>query len=271
MEEIRKEDFVIKPCKTCSNPVPIDMDRIKNKLDMHFDQKEFDQAERLINYWLVEAKKSDNKKVELELQNEYMGLCRKLNRRDDAILHAERAVDIVRELKLDRTVGGATVMLNAATVYKAFGNPNAAMAYFNKVKDVYDQNLKDDDKLFAGLYNNMALAAVDMKQYDAAETLYKKAIEIMDNTPDGELDAAISYLNYADLLYLKYKLGTNENYSDYSDKIEGLVKSAWERLNKETTKHNEYYRFVCDKCAGCFGFYGYFLYEKELKKRASNV
>lgn len=269
MEEIKKDDFVVIPCKTCSNPVPIDMDRIKKKLDVHFDKKEFDQVERLINYWIVEAKNGDNKKAELELQNEYMGFLRKMNRGDDAIAHAERAAALVRELRLDRTVGGATIFLNVATVYKAFNNPNAAMSYFNKTKEVYEQNLKDDDKLFAGLYNNMALAAVDMKQYDAAETLYKKAIAIMNNIPDGELDAAISYLNYADLIYAKYKSDVSEDYSKYGEKIESLVSAAWKLLNLDTTKHDEYYRFVCEKCAGSFGFYGFFLYENELKKRAT--
>lgn len=268
MDEVKKDDFVIKPCSTCSNIVPIDMERIKRKLDIHFDKKEFDQAERLINYWIVEAKNADNKKAELELQNEYMGFLRKMNRRDDAIAHAERAVSLVKELRLDRTVGGATVFLNVATVYKAFGNPNAAMSYFNKTREVYEQNLKDDDKLFAGLYNNMALAAVDMLQYDAAETFYKKAIAIMEKVKDGELDAAISYLNYADLLYAKYKADVSEDYSKYSDEIDKSVKKAWDLLNTETISHDEYYRFVCDKCAGSFGFYGFFLYEKELRKRA---
>ena len=268
MEEIRKDDFVIKPCNTCSNPTPIDTERIKRKLDIHFDKKEFDQAERLLNYWIAEAKNGDNKKVELELQNEYMGFLRKMGRRDDAKHHAERAAELVRELKLDRTVGGATVFLNVATVYKAFDNPNAAMSYFNKAKEVYEQNLKEDDRLFAGLYNNMALAAVDMKQYAAAENLYKKAIEIMTKIKDGELDTAISYLNYADLTYAQYKSDLSEDYSKYSDRIEECIASAWKFLNQETTPHDEYYRFVCEKCASSFGFYGYFLYENELKKRA---
>ncbi|MBO6119124.1 MAG: tetratricopeptide repeat protein [Lachnospiraceae bacterium] len=267
MEEMKKNDFVVKPCTTCGNPVNIDMERIKYKLDMHFDKKEFDQAERLINYWLVEAKNGNNKKAELELQNEYMGFLRKMNRREDAIFHAEKALEIVRELKLDRTVGGATIFLNVATVYKAFGNPNTAMSFFTKAKEVYDQNLKEDDKLFAGLYNNMALAAVDLKQYDAAENYYKKAISIMKGIENGELDTAISYLNYADLLYAKYKSDVSEDYEKYSASIEENVNTAWKLLNLETTPHDEYYRFVCEKCASSFGFYGFFLYEKELKKR----
>ena len=269
MDEVKKCDYVINSCSSCKNMVPIDINRIKQKLDIHFDKKEFDQAERLINYWIVEARSGNNKKVELDLENEYMGFLRKMNRRDDAILHANIAADIVKELKLDRTVGGATVFLNVATVYKAFGNPNAAMSFFNKTREVYEQNLNSDDKLFAGLYNNMALAAVDMKQYDAAENFYLKAIDIMSKYNDGELDSAISHLNYADLLYNKYKSGTDDDYSKYEIKINKLVLDAWDLLNKDTTPHDEYYRFVCEKCANSFGFYGYFKYENELKKRAT--
>ena len=269
MEETNKNDFVIKQCSTCSNPTPIDIERIKQKIDMHCDKKEFDQAERLINYWLVEARNSGNFKIELDLQNECMGFCRQRDRRDDAIFHAERAIELVKELKLDRTVGGGTVFLNAATVYKAFGNPNMAISYYNKAKEIYEQNLKDGDKLFAGLYNNMALAAVDLKQYDAAEIYYKKAIDITKNIEGGELDEAISCLNYADLIYAKYKSDVSEDYEKYSEDIEKLVKKAWELLNKDTTPHDSYYRFVCEKCAGSFGFYGYFMYENELKKRSS--
>lgn len=255
-------------CSSCSNPVGIDIDRIRKKLDIHFDKKEFDQAERLINYWIVEAKNGNNLRAELELQNEYMGFLRKMNRREDAIAHANRAADIVRELKIDRTVGGATVFLNVATVYKAFGNANAAISYFTKAKEVYEANLKDDDKLLAGLYNNMALATVDLKQYDAAERLYQKAIEVMSAQQDGELDLAITYLNYADLLFAKYEADVSGDYNKYSDRIEEYVLKAWELLNAETIPHDEYYRFVCEKCASCFGFYGYFQYEKELKKRS---
>ena len=247
---------------------PIDMDRIKNKLDAHFGRKEFDQAERLINYWLVEAKNGDNKRAELELQNEYMGFCRKQGRRDDAILHAELAAEIVRELKMERTIGGATVYVNVGTVYKAFDNPNAAMSYFTKAKEVYEENLKDDDKLLAGLYNNMGLAAVDMKQYDAAENLYKQAINIMTKNKDGELDEAISRLNYADLLYAKYKTDPSDDYLKYGKQIEEEVETAWKLFNLDTTMRDDYYRFVCEKSAPSFGFYGYFVYEKELKKRA---
>lgn len=259
--------FTIKSCATCGNPMKIDIERIKNKLDIHFDKKEFDQADRLLKYWIEEAKNSNDKKAELEIQNEYMGFLRKTNRKEEAIACANRALNIVNELGLDENVSGATILLNIATVYKAFGNPKIAISYFNKAKEVYEKNLKENDKKLAGLYNNMALAEVDLKNYDSAKNLYEKAIKIMLNIKNGELDAAISYLNYADLIYAIYNEDTSKDYTKYSDKIEDCINKAYLFLNKEDIPHDEYYRFVCEKCASSFGFYGHFMYEKELLQK----
>ena len=36
-------------------------------------------------------------------------------------------------------------------------------------------------------------------------------------------------------------------------------------------KRDGYYAFVCEKCASVFGYFGYFVYEKELEKRARDI
>lgn len=270
MEELKKEEYVIKPCTSCGNNARlVDIDRIKKKLDDLFDKKDFDEAERLINYWLKEVSNVKDYRTELELQNEYIGFLRKLGRGEAAILHAKRCDELINMLGLSQNVSGATICLNIATVYKAFGKPDVAVSYFLKAKQVYDSNLKTGDKLFAGLFNNMALALVDIEQFDAAEKLYREAIDIMLKSKDGELDAAISYLNLADLYYKKYKLDPSDDYGKYGDEIEKNCLLAWKLLNKKDTERDAYYRFVCEKCGPSFGFYGYFLYENELIKRAS--
>lgn len=272
MEELKKNEYVIRPCASCcGDKRPVDIGRILQKLDLLYDKKDFDEAERLINYWIKEVGESGDKRTELELQNEYIGFLRKQGRGDAAIIHAKRCIDLIEELNLDKTISAATIMLNVATVYKAFGKPEVAMTYFRKAEEIYNENLKKDDKLFAGLYNNMALALVDIGQFVAAEKLYESAINIMLKNESGELDAAISYLNLADLLYKKYTIDPSGDYTKYGDMINKNCIAAWNLLNKDGVLRDAYYRFVADKCAGVFGFYGYFLYEQELKKRAANV
>lgn len=269
MDEMRKDEYFIKPCTTCVNESGNQsFDRIRARFDMLLDKKDFDEAERLINYWLKEATRANDLRFELELQNEYIGFLRKNGRKDDAILHAKRCIELVETLSLFNSISGATIYLNVATVYKAFGEPNIAISYFLKAKEIYDLNLDKNDKLFAGLYNNMALALTDLGQYDAAENLYNDAINIMNNNANGELDAAISHLNLADLLYKKYKSDPSDDYKMYGDEIEKHCIIAWELIDKKNVVHDDYYRFVCEKCAPTFGYYGYFIYEKELRKRA---
>ncbi|MBO6134393.1 MAG: tetratricopeptide repeat protein [Lachnospiraceae bacterium] len=270
MDEIKKDEYVIKPCTTCSNQVKnIDMERIRHRLDKLFDEKDFDEAEALINYWLKEAHIAKDLRSELELQNEYIGFLRKQGRGEDAKLHAKRCIELVESLSLDKSVSGGTIFLNVATVYKAFGEANVALSYFLKAKEIYEKHLDKNDKLIAGLYNNMGLALTDLSQFDAAYKMYSDAITIMGQNIDGELDKAISHLNLADLIYKKYKSDLSDDYSKYSDEIENNISIAWNLLNKENIPHDDYYRFVCEKCAPSFGFYGYFIYEKELKKRAN--
>ena len=263
-----EQNFTIKPCKTCNNYVPIDMSRILRKLDSLFGKSDFDEADRLFKYWLNEAENSGNDRAKLELHNEYMGFCRKLGRGEDAIMNADKAYQLVSDLDLKNTISGATVCVNVGTVYKAFNRTEESIKYFDEAKKLYETYLNPNDKMLAGLYNNMALAYVDLKKFDEAEELYNKAIDIMMNNPGGELDAAISHLNRADLIYAKYKNDKNDDYTKYEPLIQKDVETAWGLFNLDTTVHDDYYRFVCEKSAPSFAFYGYFVYSNELKSRS---
>lgn len=269
MSDIKKEEYSVIPCTSCGNNSIVDMERIKYRIDTLCDKKSFDEVENIINYWLKEVSAKGDERTELELQNEYIGFLRKQGRKEDAITHAKRCVELIDKLSLKDTVSGATIYLNVATVYKAFDEPQIALSFFMKAEQVYDKSLKAGDVLFAGLYNNMALALVDLGQYDAAEKKYNAAIEILSKSEKGALDEAISYLNLADLLYKKYKTDPSDDYSKYGSGIEKNCLIAWELLNEKDIPKDAYYRFVCEKCAPTFGYYGYFVYERELKKRAS--
>lgn len=69
-----------------------------------------------------------------------------------------RGTELCRSLGLAESVSGATVLLNAATTMKAFGEAEASIPYYEDVRGVYEKYLDPDDARFGGLYNNMALA-----------------------------------------------------------------------------------------------------------------
>jgi tetratricopeptide (TPR) repeat protein len=146
----------------------------------------------------------------------------------------------IEDMGVSHQVGAATSFLNSATVYKAFGRAEEAIFIFERAKDVYEKELDVHDLRLAGLYNNMGLALVDLKRFDEAEVLYKKAISIMEASENGGLEAAITYLNIASALEVKLGL------VDADEEIQKLLDKA-QSLIEAFPKKDGYYAFVCEK------------------------
>lgn len=271
MEKERMDftDYTDPICPFCTDqfkkqpPVrPIPTQRVLEKLDEHLGRNDYDSAERHLLYWLDEAKDGRDKHGMLTVENELMGLYRKTNRKEKALESVRKALDLIDELKLGGGVVTGTTFTNAATVYKAFAMPEESIELFEKAKEIYEKELQSDDPRLGGLYNNLGLTLTDLKRFDEAEEYYNKAINVMSNNKNGELEIAITYLNLCDLN--EAKLG-----SEQSEKIiDEYIEKAYELLNRDYLPRNGYYAFVCEKCAPTFGYFGRFLYQKELSYRA---
>ena len=201
----------------------------------------------------------------LTVENELMGLYRKTNRREKALESVKKALSLIDELNLGIAVVAGTTLTNAATVYKAFAMPEESIKLFEKAKAIYEKELSPDDSRLGGLYNNLGLTLTDLKRFDEAEEYYNKAMNVMSQNKNGELEVAITYLNLCDLY--EAKLG-----SEQSEKIiDEYIEKAYELLNRDYLPKNGYYAFVCEKCAPTFGYFGRFLYQKELSDRARDI
>jgi len=226
--------------------------RILSELDELFSRNDYKTAKNRILTWLDGAE-GDLKTI-LLLKNELMGLCRKCGQKDEAIAAAEGAIAVVREMGIEENVGAGTTYLNSATVYKAFDMPEKAIGLFEKTLKIYEKKLSPNDKRFGGLYNNMALALVDLKRFDEAYNYYQKAIFVMQSYADGAPEAAITYLNIASAV--EAELGLEDGEKKINEKAIELLDSY--------PKRDGNYAFVCEKCASVFGYYGYFAYKKKL-------
>lgn len=242
----------------------IDRTRILDKLDDYLHKNDYSGAERHLRYWLAEAENARQVQTVLLIENELMGLLRKLGRKDEAIDTAETALRLVSEHDLSCNIGAATTFLNSATVYKAFGQAEKAMPLFEQARAIYERELEPQDPRLGGLYNNMALALVDLARFEEANDLYRRAIAVMQTVPNGALEVAITYLNMASAAEAEHGL------LDAAEQIEELLDTA-EALLESCETRDGYYAFVCEKCASVFGYYGRFVYEKELKARAKQI
>lgn len=243
----------------------IPRDRILDKLDSLLRENDYSGAKRLLKYWLAEAEYSRDGHGILLIQNELMGLSRKLGEKETALKYASSALEQVKIMGIENNVGAATTYLNSATVYKAFDMVEDALILFEKAQTIYEKELSSTDERLGGLYNNMGLALVDLKRFEEAEEVYKKAISVMESNPEKEPEEAITYLNMATAREMEYGL------LQAQEMIDGLIKKAIERLDVGKDRTDGNYAFVCEKCASVFGYYGYEDYANILKERCRRI
>ena len=271
LPEMDVTDYTDPQCPFCvdaftkDNVKPIDTRRVIEKLDEYLGKNDYAGAERHLKYWEEEAKMGNDLRGEFSLAEELMGLYRKLGRREDAIYYAEKAVRYIDLIEIEGSVAAATAMLNAATVYKAFGAPEKGIPLFEKAQEIYESKLEPTDSRVAGLYNNFALALTDLGRYDEARELYQRALEIVLKNEGNEPEAAISELNLASLAEAQYGLEKAES------EIEEHLDRAEKLLKKEGLRKDGNYAFVAEKCAPVFGYYGWFGVEAELKEEAERI
>ncbi len=257
---ISKEDYEEPRCVLCMNPkTRIPVDRVIEKLDSYLESKELDRAYSHLKYWLDEAVNGQDEAGELTILGELMGFCRKNNRMDEAVGYAETAIAKVQKNGFSETITGATAILNAGTVYRAYGDSIKSAALYSRAAEIYKDNLNEDDERLGGLYNNFASALTELGEYDKALEKYNKALGIMSRRGDSKLECAITLLNMADLYERKDGFeGAEKTIDDFLDK-------AFSILTDESIERNGYFEFVLDKCIPAYDHYGQFLRSTELQ------
>ncbi len=270
--KMQREDYTDPACPFCTDAYQkepparkIPTSRILEKLDDFLNRNDYSGSERLLQYWLQEAILGQDLRGEFQLRNELMGLYRKLGKKAEALENAARASELIREAGLDGTVGAGTAYINIATVQKAFGMSEDALPLYEKAQEIYESYLKPNDTMLAGLYNNMALALVDLKQYSRARQCYEKALAIVSKAEGGEPLVAATYLNLANLVEAEHGL------LDGAEEIEKMIALARINLDKPNIAHDGTHAFYCEKCAPTFSYYGHFSYAEELQERARRI
>jgi len=243
----------------------IPKDRILDKLDSLLADNDYAGAKRLLQYWFDEAKLGGDRHGVLLIENEWMGLCRKLGEKEDALKHAQNALDLVGEMGIGDSVGAATTYLNSATVCKAFGLAEDALNLFRIAREIYERDLAPTDDRLAGLYNNTGLALVDVGEYAQARELYEKALSILGDIPQKEPEMAITCLNLASAAEAEYGLEEAQRMiAEFCDRAKTYLEIGRDRRDGG-------YAFACEKCASVFGFYGYEDYARVLLERCRRI
>jgi len=264
---LSKDDYEEPRCLLNMHPevTPIPVGRMIEKLDSYLNQNDYDAAERHLKYWLTEADAGHDMRGKLTVLNEQIGFYRKTGKESECLRAVSDALSLADSMDMEQSVTYGTTLINAATGYKAFGKAQEALPLYRKAKTIYESVLDSNDGRLGGLYNNMALTLTELTNFREAEDLFNKAIEVMGKQENGELEVAITYLNLADLIVAESGFEAREK------DIEKYVRKAEELFYTESLPRDGYYAFVCEKCAPVFGYYGYFLAEQELNRRAREI
>lgn len=251
-------------CKEPTGSVPVP--RIIAKIDSLFARNEYEEAGRVLDYWEEEARKLNDEKGLLTILSEKVGYYRTRQEKEKGLSAVEEALGILEYTEDDESINNATIYLNCATTMKAFGKAQESMQYYEKARVVYEKHLEKDDFRLAGLYNNMATAFQELKDYDSAIASYEKAISVLKSKEIcGEI--AVSYVNLANLYFDRdAALGS----IDFS-KSEEYMNLAFEVLSSGNLKKDGNFAFICTKCAPAFGFFGYFMEKEQLLKWADEI
>ena len=272
---------------------PVPQQRIISKMNEYMSRRDYSGAERHLRYWLEEAELGRDLKGQLMLQNELIGHYRKTSQRGPAMESARKALELLAALEMEDTISAGTTYVNIATACNTFGDYDRSMEMFCRARTAYESSGYTEPQLMGGLYNNMGLTCTALKRFEEALELYEKALLVMAQVPDGELEQAITYLNMANTV--EAMLGMEEGESriyELVEKAENLIETKSEELlgkddalpaaqpgdgptayflSREMRSRLGYYAFVCEKCAPSFSYYGYFLTAERLKDRSDRL
>jgi tetratricopeptide (TPR) repeat protein len=171
-------------------------------LDELFAQGQYDKVEPFMLSALEEAKEREDYGLYLSVGNEMIGYYRSVSQFQKAYRISEDMLLLMEELQMDQSAEFATVLLNTATAYSFDGQFETALQFYRRTEQIYHLLVRPEDYLFAGLYNNMSSLLEKMGRNEEALELLMKALRILQNYPDRQMEAATNFTNLG-LLYLK--------------------------------------------------------------------
>ncbi len=240
----------------------ISVEAFIKELDSFFAKNDLQGAGRCLLEWRDRAVFAGDKRGELSILNEMTGFYRQTSDEENGMNAIRDAFRLIEETGIKNELSAGTIYLNCATTMKSFGKITEAMKYYDKALEIFKINLDENDPLFAGFYNNIALAMQDLKQYSRAEECFLRANEINMKSVGNELETAISYVNLA---HLYYEINPED------ERVNPLMERALEILECEDYFGYKKYAFTCKKCAPSFGYFGFFFAERELNERADRI
>ena len=240
--------------------IPVSLKQIIAECDEFFNSGNLSAAGDLLRYWRSEAEVCGDWRSELSLLGELMGHYRMMN---DPVRAVEAVTDgfaLMQKHGETGSIAAGTLYLNGATALQFAGKNREAMAACQKALACYRRHLPENDRLFAGLFNNMASVYMAGKDFAEAERLYLKSLDILQQC-GNKMDSAVTFVNLAQLYWSKGD----------RDIAAGMLDCAMLCFDDPAVARDGYYAHSCLKCAPAFREMEQMENSSELTRRAESI
>lgn len=243
-------------------PSVIDVKNILMRTDELIAVRKYAEAEYLLEDALTKARECSDKAGELGILSELIGTYRKSGEEEKGIESVNRALALIDELGLEGTATAGTVWLNCATTLREFRRFEEALPYYYMASRAYSNTIPADDYRFASLFNNLASCLDALGRYEEALQYYKMALSIVKDNSLTPIEAAITYVNIAELY---------DKYDPDSSEIENCISKCMGIFADPDVPRDEYYSYHAKGCAKGIDRLGFFKDARELFRRAEEV
>ena len=199
-------------------------------LDMLFDSKKLKRVEPYLTQNFDRALKENDKGAQFTILNEMMGFFRDTSQYDKSIHACHQCLKLMEERGIEGTVDYATALQNIANAHRAAGLLQESLKFYKQTAEIYGKWIAPEDYRYASLFNNIALVYQEMGDFSMAVKYLEKALAVIQNIDDSEIEVATTYSNLAASLL---ELGEVKRAVEYLEK-------ALEIYGKDDVKNFHY-------------------------------
>ena len=197
----------------------MDLKNILQKFDEMLAQGQMqDAVDYLENKAELFAKEGDSTSA-ITVFNELEGFWRIAGQKEKSYAAAETALGLISSCGLEGGIGHATTLLNYATAKTAFGEAAEALKLYDRVEEIYTEQLPEGDYHFAALYNNMAQSLLRTNNVKRAGECFAKSLTLLAKIEDVQSEIATCHANLAICLIAQKKFDEGRENLEKSEAI----------------------------------------------------
>lgn len=184
---------------------------ILNTLDGLFSEQKMSEVEPFLQNELREAMETNNFSTVITIVNELIGFYRDTSQYEKLVYYCEQILPFMEQQGLKGSIHYATTCLNVANAYRAAGQWQISLKYYEEVKKIYDRMLTPMDSLYASYFNNLSLLYQEMGDFEKAAECLRTALVIIEAYGDI-IKVAITCSNLAASLVRTGEMTKAEEY-----------------------------------------------------------